>query len=163
MHIRPARLAELADLQRIFDIGRASMRAAGNTVQWVNGYPTDELLAHDIANGNLYVLEDAEGISHAVFAFVEGADPTYAEIDGAWLNDAPYAAIHRVASDGSVRGVMHRVVEFCARRGLDLRVDTHESNATMRGALAKEGFAECGTIVIADGTERIAYQLPART
>ncbi len=134
------------------------MRANGNTVQWVKGYPTDELLKDDIEHGYLFVLEDDAGV-HAVFAFVPGEDPTYNVIDGAWLNDRPYAAIHRVASDGTVRGVMHQVVEFCKQRGLDLRIDTHETNAPMRGACVKEGFVECGTIIIQDGTPRVAYHL----
>lgn len=158
MNIRKAKLDELAAIQAIFDHGRAHMRANGNAVQWVNGYPSDDLLKDDIANGYLYVLEDEAGI-HAVFAFVPGEDPTYNVIDGAWFNDKPYAAIHRVASDGTVRGVMHRVVDYCKQRGLDLRIDTHETNTPMRGAVVKEGFVECGTITIQDGTPRVAYHL----
>ena len=39
-----------------------------------------------------------------------------------------------------------------------LRVDTHESNATMRAAMARLGCAERGTIILGDETPRIAFQ-----
>ena len=42
----------------------------------------------------------------AVFAYIEGNDPTYSDIfDGAWLNNLPYAVVHRLAS----AGIMHDV------------------------------------------------------
>ena len=40
MNIRPARESELPRLMELFDIARAYMRRNGNTVQWVNGYPS---------------------------------------------------------------------------------------------------------------------------
>ena len=162
MHIRPAQLDELSAIQAIYDHGRSFMRSHGNDVQWVNGYPSDELLQDDIEHGNLYVVAD-DGGPHAVFAFIRGDDPTYAVIeDGAWLNDEPYGTIHRIASDGTVRGVMQQAVDFCLQHTENLRVDTHESNTAMQGAVTKAGFTRCGIITIADGTKRIAYQLVAR-
>ena len=38
-----------------------------------------------------------------------------------------------------------------------LRCDTHEDNAPMRRALSSFGFRECGTITVANGTQRVAY------
>lgn len=38
-----------------------------------------------------------------------------------------------------------------------LRCDTHQDNAPMRHALESFGFRECGTITVANGTQRIAY------
>ena len=49
------------------------MRSRGNAVQWVNGYPSEELLRADVAAGQLYVMEDAGGV-YAVFAFIIGDD-----------------------------------------------------------------------------------------
>ena len=102
---------------------------------------------------------------HCVFALLEDGEPTYREIfDGAWLNDEPYLTVHRVASDGTQRGVVAACTDFCRRRasalGLhNIRIDTHEANAPMRRALRRYGFVRCGTIRLANGDPRIAYQL----
>jgi RimJ/RimL family protein N-acetyltransferase len=149
-----------ADLDRVMEVlsaAREAMREAGNTVQWVNGYPSRELIESDIERGVSYVIEN-EGRLVASFAFILGDDPTYAEIDGAWLNERPYGTIHRIGSDGSCRGVMGEALRFCSALCPNIRIDTHESNARMRAVLKKQGFAECGTIYIEDGTPRIAFQ-----
>ena len=102
---------------------------------------------------------------HCVFALLEGGEPTYRKIfDGAWLNDEPYLTMHRVASDGTQRGVVAACTDFCRRRAsaLDLhniRIDTHEANAPMQRALGRCGFVRCRTIRLANGDPRIAYQL----
>ena len=102
---------------------------------------------------------------HCVFALLEDGEPTYREIfDGAWLNDEPYLTMHRVASDGTQRGVVAACTDFCRRRasalGLhNIRIDTHEANAPMQRALRRCGFVRCGTIHLANGDPRIAYQL----
>ena len=160
MNIRPATLEDLDRLMEIYDAARQYMRNEGNTVQWTNGYPGRDVLAHDIKKGWLYGVEE-DGELHAAFAFVTEPDFYYLGIDGAWLDDEPYGAIHRVANDGTVRGVMKAAVAFCKNICPHIRIDTHETNATMRHVLEKIGFVECGVIHIADGTPRIAYQLPA--
>ena len=36
----------------------------------------------------------------------EDIEPTYREItDGAWLDDSPYGVVHRIAGDGSQKGI----------------------------------------------------------
>ncbi len=44
---------------------------------------------------------ETSGVS---FAFILGEDPTYQQIDGAWLNDQPYGTIHRIAGNGKIKG-----------------------------------------------------------
>ena len=159
MHIRPAGEAELPRLMALFDGGRDYMRRNGNTVQWVNGYPSEELIRQDIALGRSFVVEEG-GVAEAVFCYLAGrhVEPTYAVIDGAWPDDAPYGVIHRLASSGKLRGVMGFCAEWALARCPVLRVDTHESNTTMRTAMARLGFTECGTILLEDKTPRIAFQ-----
>ena len=94
----------------------------------------------------------------AVFYFAVEADPTYSYIEGAWLNDAPYGVIHRIAVDGSGRGVAAECFAFAAQHCENLRIDTHEKNIPMQRCLAKNGFIRCGTIYLEDGDPRIAYQ-----
>ena len=101
--VRAAREQDLPHILTIYNVARRYMRAHGNTAQWVNGYPSEELLRQDLAAGQLYVLEDGGGV-YAVFAFILGEDPTYRRIQGAWRDDSPYGTIHRLGSDGSHRG-----------------------------------------------------------
>lgn len=159
MNIRQAEMADIGEIMRIYDIARQTMRERGNNSQWVDGYPSTEVVAADIAACNSYVIEE-DGIIHAAFMFEAGVDPTYVHIDGAWPDDAPYGVIHRVGFDGVLRGVMHAITAFASARIDHLRADTHEDNHTMRAALLKEGFVYCGVIHRAeDGATRLAYAL----
>lgn len=160
MYIRPARESELPRLMELFDTARAYMRKNGNTVQWVNGYPSETLIREDIARNRAFVVEE-NGEAEAVFCYLAGrrVEPTYAVIyGGAWPDDAPYGVIHRLASSGKLRGVMGLCADWALSRCPVLRVDTHESNATMRAAMARLGFTERGTIILGDGTPRVAFQ-----
>lgn len=86
-------------------------------------------------------------------------DPTYDVIyEGRWLNDAPYATIHRIASDGTRKGILHLAMQFALLDYNNIRIDTHRDNQVMRNAITKEGFAYCGIIHCWNGDERVAYQ-----
>ncbi len=154
------RLAELADLEEILPVYRAAksyMDRTGNASQWEKGYPPREMLLDDIKSRNLYVITKQDCI-HAAFFFAVGEDPTYAHIyGGSWRNDAPYGVIHRVGSDGVLHGVMGEIVAYCAAVIPNLRIDTHEDNATMQHVLGKLGFSRCGTIFLENGDPRIAF------
>ena len=154
------RKAEYTDIRRaldIYDSARRFMRSRGNAVQWVNGYPSEELLRADVAAGQLYVMEDTGGV-YAVFAFLLGDDPTYAYIEGAWRDDSAYGTLHRLGSDGTHSGVLSDAVEWAWGRIPHLRADTHEANRPMRRCLEREGFVRCGTIYVEDGTPRVAFE-----
>ena len=156
--VRKATAADIPRALAIYDSARAFMRERGNTVQWVNGYPSEALLRQDVTRGDLYVTEDEGGI-YGVFAFIVGDDPTYQEIDGAWLDDAtPYGTLHRLGSDGTHRGVLGEAVAWVLTQRSHLRADTHEANLPMRRCLARAGFTYTGVIRVADGTPRCAYE-----
>lgn len=162
MEIRKALPADLDHILRIYAAARQFMRETGNPTQWGDHYPPRDMIEQDIAAGRSYVCAE-EGVPCAAFAFIPGIDPTYLKIyEGAWLNDAPYAAVHRVASDGTHRGMIARVMDFCLSSGLDIRIDTHRDNKVMQHQLLKNGFTYCGIIYLEDGDERLAYQHAAR-
>ena len=157
MTIRNATQNDVSAIEYVYECARGYMRSHGNMTQWLNGYPYPEVIDADIKAGNLYVVEDDEGI-YGVFAFVPGEDPTYAVIEnGSWLNSKPYHAIHRVASSGRKKGVFEAAFEFCSKRADQLRIDTHADNLTMQNAVEKCGFVRCGTIYTWDSSPRIAY------
>lgn len=156
--IRCARNEDLTRLLEIYDAARAFMRRTGNLHQWNGAYPSAEVLLEDIRKEQLYVMEVDEKIE-AVFALIIGKDPTYSYIEGgAWISDEPYGTIHRIASSGSLRGVLQKAVDFSWERIQHLRVDTHEDNRVMREAIRKSGFVKCGIIYLLDGSPRLAYE-----
>ena len=88
-----------------------------------------------------------------------GEDPTYLKIEqGNWISDEPYGVVHRVASDGTVHGVLGRIMDYCKGQMPHLRIDTHEENKVMQHVIEKCGFVRCGIIYVSDGTPRIAYE-----
>lgn len=156
--IRPAQVSDLPRIEEIYAIARRFMAENGNPTQWSGGYPWRDMLEEDIQKGTLFVYEEA-GTLHGVFAFVLGDDPTYACIEnGGWPNNKPYGTIHRIASDGSKRGVFSRCLAFALERADEIRIDTHRNNYPMQHVLAKHGFQYCGVIYVEDGTPRKAYQ-----
>ena len=155
---RPATTDDLDRIMELYDVARRFMRANGNTVQWVNGYPRRELIEQDIDQGISIVCE-RDGAVEAVMAVIGGDDPTYAEIEGGeWLDDEPYHTVHRLAVGGSGGGIGSACMQWALREHGNVRVDTHESNEPMKGMLEKNGFVRCGIIYIEDGTPRVAYQ-----
>ena len=156
--IRKAQKDDLPEVTRIYDTARRFMRENGNPTQWGNGYPSEELVSRDIDNGNLHLLTTDDGRIYACFGLFTGDDPTYDYIDGQWGDDTPYAAIHRVASDGSVRGVFRDCFNFVRSQFSHIRIDTHNDNITMQKAIEKCGFMHRGTIYVEDGTPRMAYE-----
>lgn len=158
MRIRKAEEKEIDDIMKIYEAARGYMARTGNETQWGTTYPPRELIESDIQKGYCHVGVRDDGHIHCVFAFIEGEDPTYIKIDGAWLNQEPYYAIHRIASDGVYHGTFRECIDFCKEKSLNLKIDTHENNATMHHLLKKNGFTRCGIIYLEDGEARIAYQ-----
>lgn len=155
--IRSARPEDLTEILAVYAFARSFMEKTGNPNQWGKTNPPKEQLVQDIEAGNLYVVTDESGI-HGVFAFLPGEDPTYGYIAGAWRSNEPYAAIHRVASDGC-GGIFSAILGFCRSRCAHLRIDTHHDNKVMQHVVQKHGFKRCGIIYLANGDPRIAYDL----
>ncbi|MGI6668710.1 MAG: GNAT family N-acetyltransferase [Acetivibrionales bacterium] len=157
MHIRNAEIDDLPVIMKIYEKARIFMRNNGNPTQWASGYPKEEIIRKDIADRNLYVCIENDTIV-GVFAFVIGDEPAYQTIkQGNWRSSMQYGTIHRIASDGSTRGIAKSCFDFCSKKCNYLRVDTHRDNKPMQAAIKKYGFQKCGIIRIQDGTERIAY------
>ncbi len=158
MTVRKATLGDLDEILKIYERARSFMRENGNPTQWQGGYPYPDVVQHDIQSGILRVIEE-DGELYGVFAFITDGDPDYASIDGAWLNDLPYAVLHRVASAGKKSGMLRVAIEYCLGVSNNLKIDTHEDNLPMQNALTRLGFVRCGKVYITRAGERIAYQL----
>ena len=95
-----------------------------------------------------------------------GHEPTYdAVYGGAWQAEGEYGFLHRVAVSGTRKrsGAASRFFEELKRQAEErdvkiLRGDTHQDNAAMQRTMEKNGFCRRGTILLEDGSERIAYE-----
>lgn len=156
--IRQATENDVVALMELFAKARKFMAATGNPNQWAEDYPGDALIREDIAKGDSYVCV-RDNMIVATFVLRAGTDPTYTKIyEGKWLNDEPYATIHRIASGGEVKGILHLAMQFALKRYRNVRIDTHRDNIVMQKAIAKESFTYCGIIYCWNGEERLAYQ-----
>ena len=158
MEIRKTTLDDLDGVMTIYKKARQFMRTHDNPTQWLGGKPSREQIEDDIAKGQSYVCVN-EGRIAGVLCFFIGNDPTYKTIyDGNWLNDSPYAVVHRIASSGEFKGTGTFMMEWAFSQYGNVRVDTHEDNYVMQNMLRKLGYTYCGVIHLENGDPRLAFQ-----
>lgn len=150
--------AEFKDLDTIMEMiveGRKHIQTY-NIPQWINGYPSVDTITEDINKNKGYLLvEDDEIVGY--FVVIEH-DPCYDTIDGAWLNNEPYVAIHRSVTKYFNKGLGSKMFDELKMIYDHIRVDTHEGNISMNKCLLKNDFKYCGVIYLADGAPRNAYE-----
>jgi len=161
--VRSATENDFARIMQIYAFAREFMAKHGNPNQWgPTGWPPEELIHSDIRNGSSYVCVNGDGRIVGTFFFTQGRDvePTYRVIaDGAWLDDSAYGVVHRVATDGSEKGVGAFCLNWAYAQCRHLRIDTHGDNTVMQNLLGKLGFVHCGTIFVEeDDYPRLAYE-----
>lgn len=156
--IRTAAAEDMPRIEEIYAWAREFMEKSGNPSQWGKTHPPTRQLWADIGEERLYVVTGGEEI-HGVFYFAVEEDPTYLVIEeGSWGSEEPYGVIHRIASDGS-GGIFSAALDFCRGRCAHIRIDTHRDNRVMQHVLEKHGFQRRGVIYVADGSDRLAYEL----
>ena len=168
MRIRKADPSELERIMELYRHARTFMAANGNPSQWGTAYPGRELVEADLRNGDLYVCEEEDAPERgcdsrkrltAVFYYRVTDDPAYRRIwQGTWLNDRAYGVVHRITSDGTVKGTAGFCLDWAFRQCGNLKIDTHRDNHIMQHLLEKKGFTYCGIIHTDNGAERLAYQ-----
>ena len=158
MNIRKSTWQDLPQILSLYKTAREFMKNNGNPNQWEDRYPEISTVENDIKQGISHVCVE-NGKIVGTFVFFIGEDPTYRVIEnGTWHSKQnPYGVIHRVASDGAVRGVTKAAFSYGMEKSGYVRIDTHEDNKPMQGALKKFGFRECGIIHLERGDERIAF------
>ena len=139
MNIRKSTLQDLPQILNLYKIAREFMKNNGNPNQWEDRYPEVSTVENDIKTGISYVCVENGGIV-GTFVFFTGEDPTY-----------------RVIENGVTKGVTRAAFSYGLERSGYVRIDTHEDNKPMQGALKKFGFRECGVIHLERGAERIAF------
>ncbi len=158
----PAAERELAAIDAVLQAGRAYLREQGLD-QWQRYAPTPEQTRRYFARNEQYVARVGSAV--AGVCVLLSREPAYDAIEGAWRQNGPYFAVHRVAVAPQFRhcGVASALFAGAAavarsRGARSLRIDTHEHNVSMRRALEKNAFRLCGTVTIETGERRVAYE-----
>ncbi len=133
--IRKATMDDLACIMKIYAYARVFMKSHGNPRQWAaTNWPPD-------------------------YDFGANAEKGYLDIEGKWKDDTPYGVVHRIASDGSEKGIGKFCIDWAYGQCHHLRMDTHPDNIVMQNLLKKLGFEKCGIIhVPEDNDPRYAYE-----
>jgi HD superfamily phosphodiesterase len=157
--IRAAQQDDMTEIMKVVAAAKQIMRQSGNVHQWVDGYPSEAVIAADMEKNGGFVVED-NGKIVGYFAYLPSPEPTYHKIyDGKWLDDTlPYHVVHRIASYPEVHGVFSSIMDYCFSHDRNIRIDTHRDNNIMRHNILKHGFHYCGIIYLTSGDERLAYQ-----
>ena len=183
LKIRKTTPADLPRVMAIYAHARSFMAAHDNPHQWGDrNWPPEELIREDIRKGCSYVCvrnpsevhteaakadvecapdaADGEVVGTFYFQYGDDIDPTYRVIeDGAWTCDGPYGVVHRIAADGSEKGIGSFCVNWAYSQCHHLRIDTHGDNYVMQGMLRKQGFVHCGTIFVYEEHDpRLAFE-----
>ena len=137
------RLATTTDIKAILAIvedARCQIEELG-FIQWSreSGYPSASTFMTDIANNELYVIEENASVL-GFMALVKSHNFDYDNIEGKWLNDANYYTIHRLAIKKTARhqGLAIKLIEWAkniaSANHVSLRIDTHLKNIPMQNS-----------------------------
>ena len=168
MTIRKTTAADIDEIVPILEEARRTIAALGIN-QWQDGYPNRESIEADVQKDYSHVLEQ-DGHIIGTFALIPDGEPLYNVIEnGHWATgdeNQNYNAVHRVAIAVASRGsgASTKMIGYAAdvtrmAGKTSVRIDTHEGNLVMRRMLEKHGFVHCGTIYLANGDPRVAYEL----
>lgn len=161
---RHATVQDLPQILRNYAHAREVMASNGNPTQWGTAFPHEDVIRQDIEERRTMLLVDERDGRERIlaqFALCLGDDPTYRDIDGAWLDNGEYVTVHRLAASGLADHAARDCLRWALQTYGNVRADTHPNNKAMQHVLESCGFARCGLIRINDRPNdnvRIAYQ-----
>ena len=162
MMVRRSAEEDFPRIMEIYAHARRFMAEHGNPNQWgPTNWPPEDLIHLDIADGSSYVcISDNRIVGTFFFTQGEDIEQTYQLIEGGeWKGGSAYGVVHRLAGDGSEKGIGKFCIDWAFARCGYLRMDTHGDNYVMQSLLKKCGFTFCGTIhVTEDNYPRLAYE-----
>ena len=140
MEIRKTKPEELNILIRMYENARIFMASHGNPLTMGEHLSCTTDPDGRYSSGNSYVCVEHDKII-ATFYYKEGIDDTYVRIyEGQWLNEAPYGVVHRITSDGTIRGAASFCLNWAFNKCGNLKIDTHRDNIVMQHLLDKNGL-----------------------
>ena len=159
------RKAEITDINTIWELLQRAIlrRKEDGSNQWQDGYPNLDVVKKDVDHGSGFVLTD-EDIIVGYCAVMVNDEPEYANIQGKWLTDDDFVAIHRVAisetylGKGLAKKIMLHVEEYAVSNGIfSIKADTNFDNIAMLKVFEKLGYIFCGEVYFRN-SPRKAYE-----
>ena len=123
--------------------------------QWQGEYPTQDIFAADIANGECYAVTYGERLA-GFFCLTEAPESGYDKItDGKWHGEGKYCTLHRMAIEAQFRGtsLSDMLIDFAddmarAKGAECVRTDTHRKNKAMQKLLKRKGYVYRGNVLV---------------
>lgn len=151
---RPAVESDIGDIMLIVRQARNYLKKH-RVDQWQGEYPTQDIFAADIANGECYAVTYGERLA-GFFCLTEAPESGYDKItDGKWHGEGKYCTLHRMAIEARFRGtgLSDMLVDFAdetakAKDAECVRTDTHRKNKAMQKLLKRKGYAYRGNVLI---------------
>ena len=151
---RPAVESDIEDIMLIVRQARNYLKKH-RVDQWQGEYPTQDIFAADIANGECYAVTYGERLA-GFFCLTEAPESGYDKItDGKWHGEGKYCTLHRMAIEARFRGtgLSDMLVDFAdetakAKDAECVRTDTHRKNKAMQKLFKRKGFAYRGTVLV---------------
>ncbi len=161
MRFEKALGADISAIVALLDEGKRFLRE-----QEIPQWQTEDfalLTKEAVERGEQYLVRDGERVVGV--CVVQSYERDYEQIEGSWLTDGRYFAVHRVTVSAEYRGkgvpsfIYSALVDLArARKVGSLRADTHEKNLRMQRVFAKNGFLPCGVVTIASGEKFLAFE-----
>ena len=151
---RPAVESDIEDIMLIVRQARNYLKKH-RVDQWQGEYPTQDIFAADIANGECYAVTYGERLA-GFFCLTEAPESGYDKItDGKWHGEGKYCTLHRMAIEARFRGtgLSDMLVDFAdetakAKVAECVRTDTHRKNKAMQKLFKRKGFAYRGNVLV---------------
>ena len=151
---RPAVESDIEDIMLIVRQARNYLKKH-RVDQWQGEYPTQDIFAADIANGECYAVTYGERLA-GFFCLTEAPESGYDRItDGKWHGEGKYCTLHRMAIEAQFRGtgLSDMMIDFAdetakAKDAECVRTDTHRKNKAMQKLLKRKGYAYRGNVLV---------------
>ena len=151
---RPAVESDIEDIMLIVRQARNYLKKH-RVDQWQGEYPTQDIFAADIANGECYAVTYGERLA-GFFCLTEAPESGYDKItDGKWHGEGKYCTLHRMAIEARFRGtgLSDMLVDFAdetakAKDAECVRTDTHRKNKAMQKLLKRKGYVYRGNVLV---------------
>ena len=151
---RPAVESDIDDIMLIVRQARNYLKKH-RVDQWQGEYPTQDIFAANIANGECYAVTYGERLA-GFFCLTEAPESGYDRItDGKWHGEGKYCTLHRMAIEAQFRGtgLSDMLIDFAdetakARGAECVRTDTHRKNKAMQKLLKRKGYSYRGNVLV---------------
>ena len=151
---RPAVESDIEDIMLIVRQARNYLKKH-RVDQWQGEYPTQDIFAANIANGECYAVTYGERLA-GFFCLTEAPESGYDKItDGKWHGEGKYCTLHRMAIEARFRGtgLSDMLVDFAdetakAKGAECVRTDTHRKNKAMQKLFKRKGYVYRGNVLV---------------